>query len=79
LRRQGVGGLGDDDPSDDVGEGTSPSAKYAEGKDEADNGYVPVILNGECGTDSGDNATFAGAHEPSDGRIDVRDDGGSAG
>src|SRR5258708_26609179 len=77
-----VGSFGDDDPRDDIGEDSSTGAEDAEDEDEADQGDIPAVVEGEAGADPGDDARVAGAHELRVLRVGagrLRSEGGSAG
>jgi hypothetical protein len=51
-----VRGFGDDDPGDDVGEKSSTCEEDTENPENADQGDVPTIVEGEAGADATDDA-----------------------
>ena len=82
---KGVGGFGDDDPEDEVGDGADAGEQGHERCDDADEVEVPAVVVGEAGADSGDHAVVARARELAGVRVIARrgwrsgGDGGSAG
>ncbi len=68
LLRHGVGGFGDDDPGDEVGEESAAAEEDAKDENEADDGDVPAVVLGDAGADAGDHAVVMRAVETREGR-----------
>jgi hypothetical protein len=63
LYWKGVGCFGDDDPGDEVCDGSDAGEESDERSDDADDVEVPAVVESEAGADSGDHAVVAGARE----------------
>ena len=75
---EGVGGFGDDDPGDEIGDGADAGEEGDERSDDADEIEVPTVVEGEAGADSGDHAVVARAGELVGVRIEAGGGGGGA-
>ena len=60
---EGVGGFRDDDPEDEIRDGSDAGEEGDERCDDADEVDVPTVVEGEAGADSGDHAVVARARE----------------
>ena len=63
LCGKGVGSLGDDDPGDEVRDGSDAGEEGQEGCEDSDEVEIPAVVDGEAGADSGDHAVVARARE----------------
>jgi hypothetical protein len=63
LCGKGVRSFGDDDPRDEVSDGSDAGEEGNECREETDEVEVPAVVEGEAGADSGDHAVVAGARE----------------
>jgi len=63
LCGEGVRGFRDDEPSDEIGYGAYAGEEGEKGGEDADEGEVPAIVEGEAGADSGDDPVVARAGE----------------
>ena len=59
-----VGGFGDNDPGDDVGEKSCACEEDTEYPEDADQGDIPTVVEGDAGAHSADNAGMARAIQP---------------
>jgi hypothetical protein len=61
LRWKGVGGFGDDDPCDEVGDSADSGENNRERGDDANEVEVPAVVKGKASADSGNHAVVARA------------------
>ena len=59
-----VGRFGDNDPGDDVGEKSGACEEDTEYPEDADQGDIPTVVEGEAGANSADDAGMAQAVQP---------------
>jgi hypothetical protein len=58
-----IGRFGDDDPSDEIGDGADSGEEDEERSEDADEGHVPAVVDGEACADSSDDAVGSRAGE----------------